>query len=63
MNLSNRRNWIALLFPGASLLGSSCAQDIRNSIVAAGLDFVEQSAGTVLDALVPVEEFVAGAEE
>lgn len=52
-----------LLVPGASLLGTSCAEDLRLSIVAAGLDFVESSAGTILETLIPVEDFIAGDEE
>lgn len=55
--------WIskALLWiiPGSAVLGTSCAGDIRKSLVSAGLGFVEDSAGTVLEATFPVEEWVS----
>ncbi|MBI4716674.1 MAG: hypothetical protein HY763_02635 [Planctomycetes bacterium] len=47
-----------LVVPGAIALGTSCAQDIRHSIVAAGLDFVEGTAGTILGEAFPVDELV-----
>lgn len=46
--------------PGAAIFGTSCAADIRKSIVAAGLDFVEGTAGTILSTVIPVEDFVGG---
>jgi len=45
---------------GTVMLGSSCAADIRDSIMSAGLDFVADSAKTVLDTLVPVEDMLNG---
>lgn len=41
--------------PGSAILPSSCASDIRDSLVAAGLDFVEDSARAVLDAMIPLD--------
>lgn len=55
--------WIVLLAPGAGVLGTSCAEDIRRAVVAAGLDFVEGAAGTALETFIPVDELLSGAEE
>ena len=49
--------WVA---SGSVLLGSSCASDIRDSLVSAGLDFVGDSAITVLETFVPVEDILTG---
>ena len=49
--------WLAT---GTVMLGSSCAADVRDSLVSAGLDFVEDSASAVLERMVPVEEMMNG---
>lgn len=61
-----KRDWkirigslIVFAVPG-TLLGTSCASDIRRSVVAAGLDFVEGSAGLVLETLFPIEDALDG---
>ena len=60
-----KQNWVVrigrglgLVASGGMVLGTSCARDIRESLVSAGLDFVEGSAGIVLEALFPVDERV-----
>ena len=45
---------------GAVVLGSSCASDVMNALVAAGLDFVEGSAETVLETVLPLETMLGG---
>lgn len=57
------RQWAKVLMwlvPGAWVLGSSCASDIQDSLRAAGMDFVEESAGQVLGELLPVDEWLSG---
>ena len=55
--------WIsrALLWiiPGSAVLGTSCAGDIRKNLVAAGLGFVKDGAGSVLDAAFPVADWLS----
>lgn len=60
-----KKNWmvrfgrgVILMATGSMVLGTTCARDVRESLVAAGLDFVEGSAGIVLESLFPVEELV-----
>ena len=49
------------LVPGAAVLGTHCsASDIRDALVSAGLDFVQDSASQVLSTLIPVEEIMGG---
>jgi len=48
------------VLPGALILGTSCAYNVRKSLVAAGLDFVKGSAGDVLGTLFPVGDILAG---
>lgn len=62
-----RNRWLIRLLrammwavPGAAVAGSSCASDIKDAAVAAGLDFVEDSIGEVLSTLVPVADVLAG---
>jgi len=61
-----KRSWtvrvqraLVLVSMGAAVLGTTCARDIRKSLVAAGLDFVEGSAGIVLENLFPIEDALA----
>lgn len=63
----SRKNWrtrigrlVVLAVPGMMVLGTSCASDIRRSLVAAGLDFVKSNAGDVLGTLFPVDQFLNG---
>lgn len=60
-----KQNWVlrfgrglVLVATGGMVLGTSCARDIRESVVAAGLDFVEGSAGIILESLFPVDEVI-----
>lgn len=48
----------ALIFvtSGAVVLSTTCASDVRKSVVSAGLDFVESSAGIVLENLFPIQD-------
>ena len=54
----------ALMFavPGAMALGTGCLYDVRQSVVAAALDFVEGTAGTLIETLIPVDAILAGGE-
>ena len=54
--LRRRMTWVV---PGALALGTSCLGDVRKSLVAAGLDFVQDSAGIVLDAAFPIDEILS----
>lgn len=47
--------WLA---PGMIVLGTSCAQDVQNSMVAAGLDFVKSSSKDVLTTVFPIKDYV-----
>ena len=60
-----KQNWVVrfgrgmiLVASGGMVLGTTCTRDIRESLVAAGLDFVEGSAGIVLESLFPIEAAV-----
>ena len=61
----NKRTWITrmvrltlLLAPGAAVFGTSCAYDVRKSIVKAGLDFVHSAAADVLTAAFPLDQIL-----
>jgi hypothetical protein len=45
------RRLAGLVVPGALVLGTSCAHSVRDSVVSAGLGFVESTATTILDSL------------
>jgi hypothetical protein len=51
---------ISRLAPGALLYGSSCTSDLRDTLMAAGLDFVENSAEEVLGTFIPISAILAG---
>ncbi len=51
---------VVLVAPGVMVLGTSCASDVRRSLVAAGLDFVKSNAGDVLTTLFPVSDLLDG---
>ena len=62
-----RRRWgvrvlvvLAYLAPGAVLMGSSCAADVRDAVINAGVSFIGDAASQLLDAVFPLEEIVAG---
>ncbi len=62
----SKRTWVTrlarltlLLAPGAAVLGTSCAYDVRKSLVKAGLDFVHSAAGDILAAAFPVADVLA----
>lgn len=48
--------------PSAMALGTGCLYDVRQSVVAAGLDFVEGTASTLIETLFPVADILAGGE-
>lgn len=52
------RAFLSLGVPGAAVFGTSCIEDVRNSVIAGSLDFVEDSTITVLDSLIPVGEIL-----
>ena len=54
------RGIMVLGIPGAMTLGTSCAEAIRDSVVSAGLSFVEDTAGAFLEAVVPVDAVIPG---
>ena len=61
----SKRTWITrmvrltlLLAPGAAVFGTSCAYDVRKSIVKAGLDFVHSAAADVLTAAFPLDQIL-----
>ena len=47
-----------LLSSGAAVFGTSCAYDVRKSLVKAGLDFVHAAAGDVLGAAFPLDQIL-----
>ena len=62
----SKRAWVTrlerltmLLAPGAAVFGTSCAYDVRKSLVKAGLDFVHSTAGDILAAAFPVADVLA----
>jgi len=48
------------LSPGLLLYGSSCASDVRDTLTAAGLDFIGDTAGDVLRTILPIGDILAG---
>lgn len=54
------RRLLVLVVPGAMALGTTCVSDMRDAVVAAGLDYVEGAAGTFLDTVIPIEDFITG---
>ena len=48
------------LAPGSLLFGSSCLSDLRDSLVAGTLDFVEGTATDTLTTLLPISDLLAG---
>ena len=51
---------LALLASGAVVLGTSCSHDIQQQLVAAGLQFIKQSASDFLTAALPVNQILTG---
>ncbi len=52
------RRLAALVVPGALVLGTSCAENLRESLVSGGLGFAEDSAVLLLERLIPVADIV-----
>jgi hypothetical protein len=49
-----RHRWVVLIMCcGTTLLGSSCATDIRDAIVSGALDFVSGNTSSLLSSLFP----------
>jgi len=59
---SIRRRLAVLFVPGGMVLGTSCVESIRESIVSGGLGFVEDTATVLLESVISVEDFLAGGE-
>lgn len=57
-SMTIRNRFLAMAVPGALALGTSCANEIRDAAVSAGLDFAEDTFGLILETLIPVEEFI-----
>jgi hypothetical protein len=60
-----RQKWVTrmirltlLATSGATVLGTSCAYDVRKSIVKAGLDFVNGAADGVLSNVFPLDQIL-----
>lgn len=60
-----KRRWITrmakltlLVASGSAVFGTSCAYDLRKSLVKAGLDFVNGAAGDFLTAAFPVDQIL-----
>lgn len=51
---------LAWTIPSAMALGTGCLYDIRQSVISAGLDFVEGTAGTIIESLIPVDTLLGG---
>ncbi|MBI4581922.1 MAG: hypothetical protein HY718_19650 [Planctomycetes bacterium] len=49
---------LLLTASGAALFGSSCASDVRDQMVAGGLDFVKHTTGDVLAELFPITDML-----
>ena len=56
------RRLAALVVPGALVLGSSCVENLRESVVSGGLGFVEDAAVVIFETLIPVADIVGGGE-
>lgn len=52
------RRLAGLLIPGAFVLGTSCAESIRESAVNGSLGFVEDTAAAILEGLFPADAFL-----
>jgi len=48
---------VGLVVPGAFVLGSSCAESIRESAVDGSLGFIEDTAASMLEQLFPADMF------
>jgi hypothetical protein len=55
---SIRRRLAVLLVPGGMVLGTSCAESVRESVVDGSLGFVEDTAAAVLEAWFPADALV-----
>jgi len=51
------RRLAGLVVPGAFVLGSSCAESIRESAVDGSLGFIENTTASILDQLFPADLF------
>lgn len=64
MNRSRRVSRLAValmwLVPGTGLLGTSCAKELRDGLVDAGVAFVGDTATDVLEALFPLGDCLSG---
>lgn len=49
--------WIVL---GTAIMGSDCSEGTKESIMAAGFDFAEETATAILNTLFPVTAFLGG---
>ncbi len=51
------RRLVGLMVPGAFVLGSSCVESVRESMVNGSLGFVEDTAMSILEQLFPADVF------
>lgn len=58
MRKSAQRRLAAWILPGGLVLGTSCAENVRESLVGGGLGFVEDTAASILEQLFPADSFV-----
>jgi len=56
----NRVRKLVILASGTIVLGTSCSHDVRQQLVAAGLQFIKQSAGDFLTTAFPVHDILTG---
>lgn len=56
------RRALLWVVPSAMALGTGCLYDVRQSVIAAGLDYVESTATLVLETFIPVEDLITGGE-
>ncbi len=59
---SFRRRLAVLVVPGGLMLGTSCAESVRESVVSGSLGFVEDTTAAVLEALFPADALVPEGE-
>ncbi len=56
------RRLAGLVVPGAFVLGTSCAESIRESLVDGSLGYVEDTASSILEQLFPADAIVPASD-
>lgn len=62
MRKSIQRRLAAWILPGGMILGTSCAESVREAAVDGSLGFVEDTAAAVLEAWFPADALVPQGE-